>query len=403
MFLIICLVYNISNAQTPKLYITLVSHNEDNIGYNTNSISYYNNRVKLVNICNILQTKGVKYNYGSDYSALQAIAVLDTGLIILSTNGKNLVKWMKEDKGVECDPHSHESLYNYADIHYLMSQLGITPSNTMSGYLYDALQNGNAWDSYQNGVTGLFYPSYTWHPQAMWGGATSGHVNDPHFFGVFKPQSMNNYFVHDSLNTLITIGAGCPIKLENTTTVGYVDSIIDNIVSNLQTSVWPANGIYTQAIFFNEGKVNQPWFMPLLNKVIDSVNVHVVNGTVEWKNLSDIVNIWQTSFGSAPYAFGCDSNIILDIVEKRSINDELLIYPNPFSLQTILQSEHVLQNATLTVYNCFGQAVKQINNISGQEIILHRDNLSSGVYFIQLRQANKETVIKKLIVTDLHE
>lgn len=76
------------------------------------------------------------------------------------------------------------------------------------------------------------------------------------------------------------------------------------------------------------------------------------------------------------------------------------IYPNPFSNQTVLHTENLFHNATLTMANCFGQTVKQIENISGQTVTLHRDNLPSGVYFIQLRQENKEIVTKKLIVMD---
>ncbi len=87
---------------------------------------------------------------------------------------------------------------------------------------------------------------------------------------------------------------------------------------------------------------------------------------------------------------------ILEIKEESILN----IYPNPFSSFTTLSTNTVLSNAKLIVYNSMGQEVKQINNISGQENILHRDNLLSGVYFIQLEQENKEIVIKKLIVID---
>src|SRR6185295_18239415 len=100
----------------PKLYVYIGSHNEDNIGY-LNGVGGYNNykkaRTGLINLCNMVQAKSLKYNWGSDHVALRAIAQYDTGTSILNTNNKNLAKWMKEDRGVECDPHSHESTYNY--------------------------------------------------------------------------------------------------------------------------------------------------------------------------------------------------------------------------------------------------------------------------------------------------
>lgn len=78
----------------------------------------------------------------------------------------------------------------------------------------------------------------------------------------------------------------------------------------------------------------------------------------------------------------------------------LSIYPNPFSTQTVLQTDILFHNGTLTVYNCFGQTVKQIKNISGQTITLQRDNLPSGLYFIRLTQDNKTITADKLIITD---
>jgi len=49
---------------------------------------------------------------------------------------------------------------------------------------------------------------------------------------------------------------------------------------------------------------------------------------------------------------------------------EFLLYPNPFSSSTTLRTDIFLKNATLTVYNSYGQTVKQIKNISGQTVTL---------------------------------
>lgn len=75
-------------------------------------------------------------------------------------------------------------------------------------------------------------------------------------------------------------------------------------------------------------------------------------------------------------------------------------FPNPFSTQTTLQTDNHLHNATLTVYNCFGQIVRKIKNISGNTATLHRDNLPNGLYFVELTQDNKQIETKKLIITD---
>ena len=78
----------------------------------------------------------------------------------------------------------------------------------------------------------------------------------------------------------------------------------------------------------------------------------------------------------------------------------LTVFPNPFSSQTVLHSDNYLNNATLTLVNCFGQTVKQIKNISGQTITLFRDNFPSALYFLRLTEDNKTLAVDKLVITD---
>lgn len=86
-------------------------------------------------------------------------------------------------------------------------------------------------------------------------------------------------------------------------------------------------------------------------------------------------------------------------IENISKNKSIDIYPNPFSSQTILQTNNFLHNATLTIDNSLGQTVKQIKNISGQRVILFRDNLPNGLYFLRLTEDNK-IFINKLVIVD---
>ncbi len=275
-----------------------------------------------------------------------------------------------------------------------MSQLGITPSNTMSGFLFDTLQGGHSWDEYENGVTGVYFPTHTWNPQFLWGAATPQHAYDPHFFGVYKPAGMGNFFQHVSTNNLTVIGTGCQIKLESTTTVSFVDSLIDNIVADIQSGNLPANGIYTQEIFFSEGKVAQPWFMSLLNGVIDSVNAHVTAGTVEWKNLTEIYNYWQTTYSSTPFAYDCDGNNVLGIDDDIvDLTDQITIYPNPASNYFSIQ-QNSDEKTEVTIYNSYGQLVFTDNFTKNMSIPVNE--FTNGVYFVQFIQ-NKKSATYKLI------
>lgn len=83
-----------------------------------------------------------------------------------------------------------------------------------------------------------------------------------------------------------------------------------------------------------------------------------------------------------------------------TLNNVFRAYPNPFSAFTVLQTNIQLNNATLTIENCLGQRVRQIENIHEKTIVIERDKLSSGLYFAHLTQNNQIIATVKLIITD---
>lgn len=87
-------------------------------------------------------------------------------------------------------------------------------------------------------------------------------------------------------------------------------------------------------------------------------------------------------------------------LENLSDNSAVTIFPNPFSLHTNIQTTIPFHNSTLTLLNSVGEAVKQIDNISGPTITLLRDNLPSGLYFLRLTKDNAYFSISKLVITD---
>ena len=91
---------------------------------------------------------------------------------------------------------------------------------------------------------------------------------------------------------------------------------------------------------------------------------------------------------------------VMAINELMSTHETITTYPNPFSKETTIQSDKMLKNATLFIYNAIGDQVRQMKNISGRSIILNRDNLPSGLYFIKLSEENTISTIGKLVITD---
>ena len=79
----------------------------------------------------------------------------------------------------------------------------------------------------------------------------------------------------------------------------------------------------------------------------------------------------------------------------------ILLFPNPFSTQATLtfqgiKNEH---NKTLSVYNLLGQEVQNIFVGKDKEVIIHRNNLPSGMYFYKLMDDSKSVIgMGKMVV-----
>ena len=76
----------------------------------------------------------------------------------------------------------------------------------------------------------------------------------------------------------------------------------------------------------------------------------------------------------------------------------ITVAPNPCSVTSIIHSDILFHNATLSLYNTQGKEVKQLSNINGKEIIFRRDNLPGGIYFLRLMNDDSNLYNAKLII-----
>ena len=75
------------------------------------------------------------------------------------------------------------------------------------------------------------------------------------------------------------------------------------------------------------------------------------------------------------------------------------LYPNPFNTSATLKFENFANNnCTLLLYNLYGQIVRTVTNITSDEIEIERKNLSSGLYFFQMRSENNIHAEGKFII-----
>jgi hypothetical protein len=93
-------------------------------------------------------------------------------------------------------------------------------------------------------------------------------------------------------------------------------------------------------------------------------------------------------------------NYATGVTETSAGGNKVNIYPNPFSSYATIQLSNPVTHANLSLFNATGEVVREIQNISGQEIILAREDLPEGVYFIRLTQGEKVITTGNLIITN---
>ncbi len=109
-----------------------------------------------------------------------------------------------------------------------------------------------------------------------------------------------------------------------------------------------------------------------------------------------------TALGSQKTFVSSNCAVVLSgtSVGENYFTDQINIYPNPFSSQTIFQANRTLHNGSLTVIDRLGQIVVQKQKISGNEVVFFRDGLACGLYFARLTEENKIIAAGKLVIID---
>lgn len=375
-------------AHSAHLYQSFVTHNEENEPYN-NYNYYILRRNLIVQLAQYVVQNNAVWNFQSDWKFLQAVYNFDTGSVVQNTNGKNLIKWLTEDMSIECDPHAHETQYNYADVAYLHERLGIIPTKVVGGFLYNQIVNGNNWENLEQGIYGRVYTSYFWKPDILWGGGTPNHVNDPLNFGAWKPQSMANFYVHDTTKNLTLIGNGCANKIYDTTAVHTALNRVRNIINAYECGLIPDTGFYTSNVFMSIGQLNTLQ-LNKMKQFIDTLNIYVSQGRIQWKSVGGMYQKWNSDYGKSPFRLQCSQiptdygilNVTVStegflnaITGTASIKDTFTVYlRNTTSPYAVVDSaKHTVDSLTLRA--SFGMLTAP--NGTYYVVVRHRNGLET--------------------------
>lgn len=159
----------------------------------------------------------------------------------------------------------------------------------------------------------------------------------------------------------------------------------------------------------NNDFINYPWISEIINAQGDTVGHGTWNFFGQFGNTNTDYpvtvdfNVIPNDF-RARMIFHYDTSICIfnfpcttGIVDPIK-NEQVSIYPNPFSAETKVYSEKHFNDLTIKIFDLRGQMVKQVEHQNGTEISLQRDDLLDGIYFIQLIEGNRIIGMRKVIV-----
>ena len=274
-----------SFTQEP-VHVSLVLHYEEDF---TQKAEYFLlKRNELIEFANFLSQNNLKLNIQPDWAFMQAIEDFETDKMRASTNEKNILRYLVEDLHHEVDPHAHEHGYNYADVAYMISALGITPSNIVGGFIVDPVEDSK----YENFLGPIIanHFDYTWQAEWLWGGGTSGHTNDTHSSGVWKPKAIDAFFVNDEDAPIACIG-----KYTND-----IDGVYE-LINLAQAGEVEEGKMLTATIFIGQGTISE--MTKEIKSQLPSLQSYEAEGKLKFSSLSEVTQIWSNEYQAKGYIY----------------------------------------------------------------------------------------------------
>ena len=192
----------------------LFTHIEDTtppgtLGTTQSRTSYLNLRTRLLELAAVARGYNIRWSLEPDWKFLLAAQQYEDLAATSSTNGMNVLRYLRDVQGMAIDPHSHEGGgYNYPDVAYLLETLGAGGSTVIGGHIWDpTLPQFAEWDRFRVPVRGQRYPQATWRGDILMGSGTPNHTSDPIVSGVWRPKDRHNYFVDDPAGNIACTGA----------------------------------------------------------------------------------------------------------------------------------------------------------------------------------------------------
>lgn len=88
---------------------------------------------------------------------------------------------------------------------------------------------------------------------------------------------------------------------------------------------------------------------------------------------------------------------ITNVTNELVLNDGISIQPNPFTLHTTIDFKEDVKDAIIKIIDINGKNIRTLN-YTGKLLQIKKEDLSNGLYFVQIILDQKTIITKKIIV-----
>jgi hypothetical protein len=280
----------------------------------------------------LLADYGIEWDWQSDQPVVQAMVDYENDPALTSqTDGKNILVYM-QDLGVSLDPHAHTN--NYADIVYLMEQLGAHASSVIGGLTFVecgrefmGLADFMSWhdeiELQSDGhVYGSDFAQAKWKPEILSDPGMGGHWMDDFSTGVWRPGDEDDFYTDQGDGNIIYIGEGYP---HDTTIIGQTQAsgaqvyssdgqYIKELVDMIKDGELPTGTIggdkymYTASLhvrdtdIVDESEGDETVTINGLKSVLDELKPYQERGEIIFVTYEQAADIWQNEYNSVPWS-----------------------------------------------------------------------------------------------------
>jgi hypothetical protein len=251
--------------------------------------------------------------------------------------------------------------------------------------------NGN------NFTSGCNIDNNNWMVMACPASGPDGAIIDDTLFSVFSSRASGSYRNYISkttlsnatwMNTQNLTGAVSGLTMQNYPRIASFGNVLGIVWKQI------INGAdQLPLLFTNDIASGLPTaYDTVAQGDITNADVAIGNGKIVVCWQDDVLGTVRIRFGT----FSPNTTEVAELIPSHSFS----LFPNPTTSEVTLQSDQTFSNANIEVVDLKGETVKQIRNYSGKSIVIKRDLLPNGIYFIKVAAENKEMQVAKFVLIE---